>query len=157
VQDRARVVGSSNLAQAQLDLANQFVQRPEFVAKYPVSLDGPGFVDAVQATIRNDIGPDLMTQRSALINLFNSGGRGAVMYRLADDNAQTNPVNNRAFIDAEYNRGVCCHTVFWLPAARSRHGGISLLARSSRRRTAARCAQTAWSVLSDLSRVSAEV
>ena len=104
VQDRARVLGSSDLAQAQLDLGNLFVQRPEFVAKYPANLDGPGFVDAVLATIKNDIGPDLMTQRSALINLFNSGGRGAVMYRLADDSAQTNPVDNRAFIDAEYNR-----------------------------------------------------
>ena len=29
---------------------------------------------------------------------------GAVMYRLADDNVVTNPINNRAFIDAEYNR-----------------------------------------------------
>jgi hypothetical protein len=27
-----------------------------------------------------------------------------VMYRLADDNLQTNTINNRAFIDAEYNR-----------------------------------------------------
>jgi hypothetical protein len=27
------------------------------------------------------------------------------MYRLADDNAQTNTIHNRAFIDAEYNRG----------------------------------------------------
>jgi hypothetical protein len=27
-----------------------------------------------------------------------------VMYRLSDDNAQTNPIDNRAFIDAEYNR-----------------------------------------------------
>ena len=27
-----------------------------------------------------------------------------MLYRLADDNAQTNPVNNRIFIDAEYNR-----------------------------------------------------
>ena len=26
------------------------------------------------------------------------------MYRLADDNLQTNPINNRAFVDAEYNR-----------------------------------------------------
>jgi hypothetical protein len=26
------------------------------------------------------------------------------MYRLADDNVQTNPINNRALIDAEYNR-----------------------------------------------------
>jgi hypothetical protein len=44
------------------------------------------------------------SQRTALISLFNSGGRGAVIYRLADDNLQTNPINNRAFIDAEYNR-----------------------------------------------------
>ena len=27
-----------------------------------------------------------------------------MMRRLADDNPQTNPINNRAFIDAEYNR-----------------------------------------------------
>ena len=26
------------------------------------------------------------------------------MYRLADDNVQTNPINNRSLIDAEYNR-----------------------------------------------------
>ncbi len=26
------------------------------------------------------------------------------MYRLADDNATTNPINNRSFIDADYNR-----------------------------------------------------
>jgi hypothetical protein len=39
-----------------------------------------------------------------LLTLFNSGGRGAIMYRLADDNLQTNPIDNRAFIDAEYNR-----------------------------------------------------
>jgi hypothetical protein len=104
VQDRARVVGGASLAQAQSDLANAFVQRPEFLTKYPASLDGPGFVDAVLATINNDIGVDLTSQRTALINLFNSGGRGAVLYRLADDNLQTNPINNRAFIDAEYNR-----------------------------------------------------
>jgi len=26
-----------------------------------------------------------------------------MIYRLADDNVQTNPINNRSFIDAEYN------------------------------------------------------
>ena len=108
-RDRARVVGGSSLAQAQLDLANAFVQRAEFMARYPLSLDGPGFVDAMLATIRNDLSVDLTSQRQALIDSFNqagggNGGRGAVVYRLADDNAQTNPVNNRAFIDAEYNR-----------------------------------------------------
>ena len=102
--DRARVVGGSNLAQSQLDLANLFVGRTKFTQKYPTSLDGPAFVDAVLATIRNDLGVDLATQRAALITLYNSGGRGAVMYRLADDNWLTNPINNRSLIDAEYNR-----------------------------------------------------
>ena len=27
-----------------------------------------------------------------------------MLYRLADDNVRRNPINNRAFIDAEYNR-----------------------------------------------------
>lgn len=103
--DRQLVVGGSNLAQKQLDLANAFVARPEFVAKYPASLStADQFVDAVLATLQNDMGVNLSSQRSALIALHNSGGRGAVMYRLADDNAGTNPINNRAFIDAEYNR-----------------------------------------------------
>jgi len=102
--DRAQVVGGANLAQGQLTFANTFVQRSEFLAKYPASLDGPAFVDAVLATIQNDFGVDLTSQRAGLIALFNSGGRAAVMYRLADDNPQTNPINNRAFIDAEYNR-----------------------------------------------------
>jgi hypothetical protein len=103
MKDRAHVRGGSQLAQLQLDLANAFVQRPEFLARYPAS-DGPTFVDAVLLTIKTDIGPDLASQRQALINLFNSGGRGNVLYRLADDNLVTNPIDNRAFIDAEYNR-----------------------------------------------------
>ena len=101
--DRERVIGGANLAQRLLDLANVFVQRTEFLARYPNSLDGPGFVDAVLLTMRNDLGVDLTAQRGALIGLFNSGGRGAVLYRLADDN-QSNPINNSALIDAEYNR-----------------------------------------------------
>jgi len=103
-KDRARVVGGSNLAQAQLDLANAFVQRPEFLTKYPASLTGPQFVDAVLATIQNDLGVDMNSQRTALINLFTSGGRGTVMFRLSDDDPGGHPINNRALIDAEYNR-----------------------------------------------------
>lgn len=102
--DRARVVGGTSLAQAQSDLANAFVQRPQFLSKYPTTLSGSGYVDALIATIQNDIGVDLTSQRTVLIALYNSAGRGAVLYRLADDNAQTNPVDNRIFIDAEYNR-----------------------------------------------------
>jgi hypothetical protein len=103
--DRARVVGSANLAQSQLDLANAFVARPEFATKYPASLaTGAQFVDAVLATIQNDVGVNLTAERNNLITLYNSLGRGGVLYRLADDNVVTNPINNRPFIDAEYNR-----------------------------------------------------
>lgn len=102
-QDRAQVVGGPGLAQSQLDLANDFVQRPKFLEKYAASLSGPDFVDAVLATIKNNSGADLTSQRGALIGLNASSGRGAVMYRLAEDNVQTNPINNRAFIDADYN------------------------------------------------------
>ena len=103
--DRQLVVGGSNLAQKQLDLANDFVSRPDFLVKYPASLaTADQFVDAVLATIQGDIGVDLSSERTNLINLYNSGGRGAVIYRLADDNVGTNPINNRTFIDAEYNR-----------------------------------------------------
>jgi hypothetical protein len=103
MRDRAKVVGGSDLAKLQLDLATAFALRPEFLVKYPAS-DGPTFVDALLLTVRNDSGVDLAFQRQALINLFNSGGRGNVLYRLADDNLMTNPINNGLFIDAEYNR-----------------------------------------------------
>jgi beta-propeller repeat-containing protein len=122
VQDRAGLVGGANLAQLQLDVANAFVQRPEFLSRYPGSLSGAQFVDAVLTTIRNDTGADLFSQRDTLIANFNTGGRGRVMFHLANDYwnrcdrlpgsppAPCVPpnfgpaVDNRPFIDAEYNR-----------------------------------------------------
>jgi hypothetical protein len=109
MRDRARVRGGAQLAQLQLDLATAFVQRAEFLTKYPLSLDGPAFVDAVLATLTGDLGVNLTAQRLALIGQYNqaantSAGRANVIYRLADDNVLTNPIDNRAFIDVEYNR-----------------------------------------------------
>ena len=112
VSDRARVVGGAGLAQSQLALANILVQRTEFVVKYPTSLDGQSFVDAVLTTIRDDSGVDLSSERIALMTLSNSGGRAAVMYRLADDNVGTNRINNRVFIDQEYNRALVATQYF---------------------------------------------
>jgi hypothetical protein len=103
--DRAKVIGGTNLAAKQVALANLFVLRGEFLTKYPASLaTSDQFVDAVLAQIQTDLGVNLSSERAGLINLYNSGGRGAVMYRLADDNQATNPINNRPLIDAEYNR-----------------------------------------------------
>jgi len=132
--DRARVVGGSNLAQAQLNLAKAFVQRPEFLAKYPASLTtADQFVDAVLTTIQADLGVSLSSQRSALIGLYNSsGGRGAVIYRLADDNVQTNPINNRPLIDAEYNRAFVATQYYGYLRRDADLGGINFwLARST--------------------------
>ena len=108
--DRALVVGGSNLAQLQLAFASAFVQRPAFIAKYPLSLaTADQFVDAVLATVQNDLGVNLSGEKPGLVALYNQGSnatdsRANVIYRLADDNVGTNPINNRSFIDAEYNR-----------------------------------------------------
>jgi subtilisin family serine protease len=101
--DRALVVGGANLAQSQLDFANAFVQRSQFISRYPASQTLTQFVDAILLTIQNDLGSDLTSQRNALIAL---GSRGAVVYRLANDDLQNGNggINNRSFIDAEYNR-----------------------------------------------------
>jgi uncharacterized delta-60 repeat protein len=104
VNDRARVVGGSGLAASQLALATAFAGRAEFTARYPASQTAAQFVDAVLSNIQATTGANLTSQRDALVALHGAGGRGAVMYRLAEDNQAGNPINNRAFIDAEYNR-----------------------------------------------------
>jgi len=104
VRDRATVAGGSNLAQSQLELANAFVQRPEFLQRYPESLNtAQSFISALLQNILAADGVDLSDQMSALTSLYNAGGRGAVLYRLADDNP-ANPVANNGFLNAEYNR-----------------------------------------------------
>jgi hypothetical protein len=124
VRDRAQVRGGAELAQTQLTLANGFVQRPEFVAKYPLDLStGAQFVDAILTTIQSSSGVTFSgADRDALVTHFDNGGRGLVMFHLANDywngcnrlpgspSAPCTPagfgsaVDNRAFIDAEYNR-----------------------------------------------------
>jgi hypothetical protein len=109
VADRARVVGGANLAAAQLAFANQFVARPQFTSRYGAGLNTAAlFVDAILANIQAADNVDLTAQRQILIDQYNNAGggnagRGQVLYRLADDNAQ-NPFNNQGFINAEYNR-----------------------------------------------------
>jgi CSLREA domain-containing protein len=100
---RARVVGGANLTAGQQDAANAFVNSPQFLVRYPASLTLDQFVDAILNTIMTDIGVNLTSQRTALIAL---GSRAAVVYRLANDDLQggNGGINNRAFIDAEYNR-----------------------------------------------------
>ena len=99
-----------SLTQKKIELANSFVLRRAFTRKYsPIALNnGPAFVDAILATIRNDSGVDLVSQRSTLITAFEQAetlmeGRASVIYLLAES-SQTNPVNNTAFVTAEDGR-----------------------------------------------------
>ncbi|HKZ79804.1 MAG TPA: PA domain-containing protein [Pyrinomonadaceae bacterium] len=116
-QDRAQVVGGPGLAQSQLALANDFVQRPEFLSRYQPSLSGSDFVNALVTSISSSRGVDLTSQIATLNTLYAQGGRGLVMFHLANDywnGCGGNPapcvpsgvgpaVDNRPFIDAEYN------------------------------------------------------
>jgi hypothetical protein len=101
--DRQTVVGAPDLAAQQLALATDFASRTEFLAKYPASLTLSQFVDAIVLTIQNDIGANLNSQKPALVGL---GSRAAVLYRLSNDDLQggNGGINNRPFIDVEYNR-----------------------------------------------------
>lgn len=116
-QDRAQVVGGPDLAQSQLTLANDFAQRPEFLARYTASLNGPAFITAILESIRSASGSDLTSQVGVLNGLYDQGGRGLVLFHLANDYwngcgsvpAPCVPpgtgmaVDNRSFINAEYN------------------------------------------------------
>lgn len=105
--DRASL-DASQLAATQLALAQRLAQRPEFAARYPLAQSAEQYVDALLTNIQIASNVNLSSQRTALLNLYNSAGgsvagRGAVLFRLAEDNATGNPINNRALIDAEYN------------------------------------------------------
>ena len=69
------------------------------------------FVDAVVANIQAADGADLSAQKAALVAL---GTRGAVMYRIVNDDLAggNGGINNRAFIDAEYNRSFVASEYF---------------------------------------------
>jgi hypothetical protein len=103
ISDRAKINPNAMfIAQSLQDLSNDFAARPEFIAKYPANLSGSQFVDAILSAIQGGSGVSLQSERAALLSEFNAGGRGRVLYRLADDNSQ-NPINNHPFLDAEYD------------------------------------------------------
>ena len=108
---RAQVVGGTDLVTGQQNAANALVNRPEFLARYPANLSGSQFISAVLQNIKSANKVDLNAENSSLLAVYNSAssataGRAAVMYRLANDDLAggNGGVNNRSFIDAEYNR-----------------------------------------------------
>jgi hypothetical protein len=82
-------------------LAAAFVLRSEFVQRYQQTT-ASDFVAAVIDTVRQTSGVDLTGRTSELVNLYNSGGRPAVVAAIADDPALGVAEYNRAFVAMQY-------------------------------------------------------
>jgi parallel beta-helix repeat protein len=106
--DRGQVVGGANLEAGKQAFAISFVQRQSFLDKYPLTMDGPTFVDAVISTASQASGvSDLSSRRAALLAQYNSGvnqtdSRVRVMRALADDSAFSAALYNPAFVLMQY-------------------------------------------------------
>jgi hypothetical protein len=100
--DRRVVVSGANLNAGKSALAADFVQRAEFVQKYPNTLGRDAFVDAIIATVQQTSGVDLTSQRSALLSQFDTGGRAAVINAIAENQAFSQAEYNRAFVAMQY-------------------------------------------------------
>jgi hypothetical protein len=82
--------------------ARAFVQRPEFVSKYPTSLSAGQYVDALFATA--GVTPTA-TERSVAMTAFNSGdvdGRAAALRSVAESGTLHRNEFNKAFVLMQY-------------------------------------------------------
>jgi hypothetical protein len=95
--DRANVVASATFEEGRAAFADAFAQREAFTNRYPATLTGTQFVDALLATVLSGSGVNLSGLRQTLIDDFNANASRARVLRLVADNTQ--------FRAAEYNRG----------------------------------------------------
>jgi hypothetical protein len=103
--DHNQVVGGPNLESSKIAFANAFVERTGFLSRYPGSLDGPTFINALLATVQQNSGVDLSGQRTSLTEEFNQ----CVISETAPQpicraRAIRRIVELPGFVQAEYNR-----------------------------------------------------
>jgi hypothetical protein len=100
IQDRARVVGGPNLVTSQAALADDFVMRDEFMARYPMSQTNTQFVNALFDAA--GLTP-FATERAAQITALNGGAtRAQVLRNVIELTAFRNREFNRAFVLMQY-------------------------------------------------------
>jgi serine protease AprX len=105
--DRKQVVGGPALATEQATFAAGFVQRPEFVQRYPLTMPADVYVDALLSTAQQGSATDFSNQRLALINLYNSGAslnesRTLALRGLVESADFKQAQYNPAFVTMEY-------------------------------------------------------
>ena len=101
---RARVVATPSLQANKQSFAEDFLQRPEFIRKYPRSMSAAQFVDSLLDTASRSSGVSLSAQRTSLLALHNDAdsGRIAIIRQLADSEAFAQAEYNRAFVLMQY-------------------------------------------------------
>ncbi len=107
MRDRTRLQAGGDLATAKTSYANEFVQRTDFVVKYPLAQTGMQFVDALILAVRNSSGLDLGGKSSELLAEYNLGGsqserRARVVVKLIEYAEYQEVEFNPAFVLAEY-------------------------------------------------------
>jgi len=108
--DHNQVIGGANLEDSKSAFADQFVQRTEFLTKYPTTLSGTDYVDGLLATARNFSGVDRSSRRASLSDQYNqcvpastqAHCRALVLRQVSDDSVFAQAVYNPAFVLMEY-------------------------------------------------------
>lgn len=104
IADRSHVVGGSNLEASKQAFADNWVQRPQFLAKYPATLVPGDFLDQLIATVRtattNKV--DLLVNRATYLNTLQQSGRGSVLRQIVGDASFKAAEYNNAFVLMQY-------------------------------------------------------
>jgi hypothetical protein len=79
-----------------------FVQRPEFLAQYPLTQGGPGFVNALLTNVQQNTGLNLFDRAGILEGEYLLFGRAGVVRGVIDDFRLRAAEYNRAFVLAQY-------------------------------------------------------
>jgi hypothetical protein len=108
--DHNQVIGGANLESSKSAFADQFVQRAEFLAKYPTTLSGADYVDGLLATAKNFSAVDRSSQHATLLDQYNQcvptstqfHCRALTLRQVSDDSVYAQAVYNPAFVLMEY-------------------------------------------------------
>jgi hypothetical protein len=105
--DRSQLQANPSLDAEKVAYSMDFVQRAEFIAKYPLTLNGPSFVDALIQNVQTNSGVDLTTRRNELLAAYNAGSdqtdsRARTLRTLVDHNDFKSAEYNRGFVLAQY-------------------------------------------------------
>jgi hypothetical protein len=109
--DHQKVIGGPDLEALRTQFAEEFVQRPEFTARFQNAVLAETFVDALLQGMLADTQIDLSSQRAALIASYNDVGntsadmnhsRSAVMRAVAERSEFQSAVYNPSFVLMEY-------------------------------------------------------